>query len=367
MSTQPPQSDAREVVCPYCLDRIPFRPDQLYERNEHTNFEFTPVVLPRKDDNKLRYEDILREAFQKCDNSADLREHYLPAPYLTNGEPLTVALVGSSRAGKTHLLASMIGEVERGALDAHGLKAAPLHTESHRAYLNERVLRLRAGETLAHTEQTDFAEFADGLLVSGGGAARPRPVVFFDLSGEDLERTGRVTRFLAAVNAFLFVVDPLRALPLPYLDAVRERTKQHTDDLGDRSFGTVLDRVPRDGRPYVNAPAAVVVGKSDLIRFEPAVARWLTAPENARPTARALREESRDVYAFLRHHGGPAWLKPFGDCARCTLHFASATGGQEDAGGFPQGVRPRRVLSPLLSIFAMCGLLPGADSQEVGL
>ncbi|MEF3112242.1 TRAFAC clade GTPase domain-containing protein [Streptomyces chrestomyceticus] len=365
MSTPEEEPGARRVLCPYCLDKIRYDEKQLFVRNDEN--KFVPLGLEKEGTNKLRRDDAVREAFHKCGNSAKMHDHYLPAPYFTNGEPLTVALVGSSRAGKTHLLASMIGEVERGALDAHGLKATALHTESHRSYLDQRVLKLRAGEMLAHTEQTDFAEFADGLLVGGGGTARPRPVVFFDLSGEDLERTGRVTRFLAAVDAFLFVVDPLRALPLPYLDAVRERTKQRTDDLGDRSFGTVLDRVPRDGRPYVDKAAAVVVGKSDLIRFEPAVARWLTAPESARPTARALREESRDVYAFLRHHGGPAWLKPFSDCARCTLHFASATGGQEDAGGFPQGVRPRRVLSPLLSIFAMCGLLPGADSQEVGL
>ncbi|MEU2792007.1 hypothetical protein [Streptomyces sp. NPDC007100] len=361
MSTYPMPPGPRPVMCPYCLDPISFDEDRLYVRDETSTFVRLDLT---GEHNPLRRQDALREAFQVCGNTAGMPEHYLPAPYLTNGEPLTVALVGSSRAGKTHLLASMIGEVERGALDAHGLKAVPLHTDSHRAYLNDRVLKLRAGQTLAHTEQTEFAEFADGLLVSRGGTTRP--VVFFDLSGEDLERTGRVTRFLAAVSAFIFVVDPLRALPLPYLDAVRERTKQRADDLGDRSFGTVLDRVPREG-PYVEAAAAVVVGKSDLIRFEPAVARWLTAPESARPTARALRAESRDVYAFLRHHGGPAWLKPFSDCARCTLHFASATGGQEDAGGFPQGVRPRRVLSPLLSVFAMCGLLPGADPREVGL
>ncbi|KWT60996.1 hypothetical protein ADL21_15985 [Streptomyces albus subsp. albus] len=361
MSTYPMGPGPRPVVCPYCLDPIAFDEDRLYVRDETSTFVRLDLT---GEHNPLRRQDALREAFQICGNTAGMPEHYLPAPYLTNGEPLTVAMVGSSRAGKTHLLASMIGEVERGALDAHGLKAVPLHTDSHRSYLDDRVLRLRAGEMLAHTEQTDFAEFADGLLVSRGGTTRP--VVFFDLSGEDLERTGRVTRFLAAVSAFIFVVDPLRALPLPYLDVVRDRTKQRTDDLGDRSFGTVLDRVGRDG-PYVDAAAAIVVGKSDLIRFEPAVARWLTAPENARPSARALRAESRDVYAFLRHHGGPAWLKPFADCARCTLHFASATGGQEDAGGFPQGVRPRRVLTPLLSVFAMCGLLPGADPQEVGL
>ncbi|WFB06962.1 hypothetical protein LRS74_07800 [Streptomyces sp. LX-29] len=354
------------IVCPYCLDPIAFDPEELYARNEFE--QYTRVDLSAEW-HPVRRRDALRATFQRCTGSPDMDEHYLPTPYLTHGDPLTIAMVGGSAAGKTHLLASMIGEVERGGLEPYGLSCTPLHADSHRAFLKDRVRPLREGSVLAHTEDVDFAEFADGLLISGGGVTRP--VMFFDLSGEDLERTDRVTRFLAAVHALVFVVDPLRALPLRYLDPVRSRTDMRQDDLGDQAFAAVLDRMPRRGS-YIDAATTVVIGKSDLVRFEEPVARWLGAPElPAALTAAALRAESRDAYAFLRHHGGPGWLRPFHDSARCTLHFASATGGQDAAGGFPQGVRPRRVLTPLLSLFAMCGLLRSTVSwrerAEVGL
>ncbi|MBT2395424.1 hypothetical protein [Streptomyces sp. ISL-100] len=44
----------------------------------------------------------------------------------------------------------------------------------------------------------------------------------------------------------------------------------------------------------------------------------------------------------------------------------AATGGQEQGDIFPHGVRPRRVLAPPLSVFAMCGLLPGPELRGVG-
>ncbi|MFE1905567.1 hypothetical protein ACFW96_18175 [Streptomyces gardneri] len=100
------------------------------------------------------------------------------------------------------------------------------------------------------------------------------------------------------------------------------------------------------------------------MRFEPTVDRWLGRALPGRYDPAEARGESRDAYAFLAHHASPAWLKPFDDCANCSLHFVAATGGQARGDRFPHGVRPRRVLAPLLSLFAMCGLLPGAEPTE---
>jgi hypothetical protein len=103
------------------------------------------------------------------------------------------------------------------------------------------------------------------------------------------------------------------------------------------------------------------------VRFEQPVDRWLRQPLTADLTDRELRAESKDVYAFLRHYGSKAWLRPFAECARCTLHFVSATGGRQQDNVFPNGVTPHRVLAPLLSIFAMSGLLPDDNLNETGL
>ncbi|MFI0976499.1 hypothetical protein ACH4SP_05670 [Streptomyces sp. NPDC021093] len=355
-----PFATPRPPLCPHCRLPVVYDESRLFARNAKKEYKPLDLTAERR---PMHVKEALRHAFQKCPHAPGDRPHYLPVPYLTHGEPLTVAMVGSSAAGKTHLLAAMLGEIEQGGLEAYGLTCLPLNPDWHREFLQEKVQRLHQGEMLDGTNQVPFADFADGLLVSGHGATRP--VLFFDLAGEDLAQDNEVGRFLGEVGAFIFVLDPLRALRLASLDPVRERVGIHQRDLGDEAFTTVLNRIPRNGR-YVDAAAAVAVNKSDLVRFDPAVDRWLNRPPASRFDVGTVREESRDAYAYVRHHGSRAWLKPFDDCGRCTLHFVAATGGQERDAAFPHGVRPRRVLAPLLSIFAMCGLLPGADRDEVG-
>ncbi|MFF2567404.1 hypothetical protein [Streptomyces sp. NPDC058084] len=354
-ASEPPSQRGR--LCPHCL--LPVEYDERLLVTIDAKGNRVPLDLAAEH-RPGRRQDLMRTAYHLCPHTGEGDEaHELPVPYLTNGEPLSIAFVGSSAVGKTHLMAAMLGEVELGGLEPYGLKCLPLNPEAHRTYLRERVQSLQQGRQLGRTGQQTFARFADGLLVSAPGRT-PRPVVFFDLAGEDLAQDGEVTSFLTGVDAFVFVVDPLRALRMPALDPVRERYGLPRRDLGDEAFTTVLNRLPRrDG--FVAAPAALAVNKSDLVRFEPAVDRWLGRALPERHDAAAEQDESRDAYAFLDRHASAAWLRPFDDCARCTLHFVAATGGQARGDRFPHGARPRRVLAPLLSVFAACGLLRGRE------
>lgn len=187
-------------------------------------------------------------------------------------------------------------------------------------------------------------------------------MAFFDLAGEDLRRTDALTRFMVGVDALIFVVDPLRALPMPYLDPLR-------GDLGytrggDPAFQTVLDRLPRAGRAVSRGGGGGgdQQERSGAVRTARGPLAGRTSPE--RRMAERFMEESRDAYSFLRHHTGQAWVGPFDSVLRCTLHFASATGSHDHEGRFPHGTRPLRVLEPLISVLAMCGLLD--DGTEDG-
>lgn len=351
------------VTCPYCLGEVAFDEERLYTRNSRA--EYIRLDLSQERGHPGRRYDVLRNAFQECPNTPGVAPHHLPVPFLIHGRPLTVAMVGSSFAGKTHLLAAMLGELEQGGLDGYGLACQSLNPDWHREFLQQKVQRLYEGKVLAPTTESRFAVFANGLLVSRRGSTRP--VMFFDLAGEDLVAHGEVTRFLTKVDAFIFVIDPLRALRLASLDRVRAGTGIPASGLGDAAFSALLGRIAPRADGYLDARAAVVVNKSDLVRFEPPVGDWLGRSSGVGVTDRELRAESRDVYAFVRQHGSRAWLRPFAECERCTLHFVSATGGRERNGEFPNGVVPRRVLTPLISIFAMCGLLPAAELRGTGL
>ena len=87
------------------------------------------------------------------------------------------------------------------------------NTEWHNAFMRRRVNPLRSGELLPGTPETQFVEFEDALLFTRRGVTRP--VAFFDVSGENLVRSDTTLRFLAGVDALMFVVDPVLAVRLP--------------------------------------------------------------------------------------------------------------------------------------------------------
>lgn len=354
--TTAPQATAQEILCPYCLEPVAFDERQLFVRGAREQYEALDIS---RQTSALRRADTLRSAYQRCRNTDGVPPHYIPVPYLTHGSPLTVAMVGDSVTGKTHLLTQMIAEITDGGLKPYGISWQSVNPQDHKTFMDERVARLRSGKMLEHTRSETFASFVEALLLTGpdGGT---RPVAFFDLGGEDLVRTDALLQFMLGVDALIFVVDPLRALALPYLDPLRGPFGLARG--GDPAFQTVLDRLPRNG-PYHGVAAAVVINKCDLLRFEPPADRWLAEPPATRLSASRYREESRDAYAFLMHYAGAAWTRPFDSVLRCTLHFASATGSLDQKGDFVHGAHPRRVLEPLVSVLSMCGLL-GDDGGD---
>ncbi|MFD9907762.1 hypothetical protein [Streptomyces sp. NPDC059063] len=355
------------VLCPYCLETIQLDLTKLFVTD--SRMQYKPLDL-KGINNPVRRGDIMRGAVQKCTADPDFPEHFIPVPYLTYGRPLTVAMVGQSSTGKSHLLTQMIAAITDGGLEPFGLKWQSVNPEQHARFVRDRVQLLRSGKVLDHTAALgleDFARFVESLLITDA-RGQVRPVAFFDLGGEDLVRTDAALRFLLGVDALIFVVDPALALPLPQLDHARERWGVEVNPDGDLAFGTVLDRLPKKSG-YVDVPAAVVLGKADLLRFQPPVDRWLGRPPATALDPGLVREESRDVYGLLRRHAGPAWLRPFDAIRRCTLHIASATGGQEDQGRYPTGTGPRRVLEPVLALLAMHGLIQvpgGTEALAVG-
>jgi len=68
--------------------------------------------------------------------------------------------------------------------------------------------------------------------------------------------------------------------------------------------------------------------------------------------------ESEEVYEFLATNGAERFLQPVDRASDVSMHFASASGVAPVDGQFPaDGFGPRRVLRPLLSLFAMTGML----------
>ncbi len=364
-----------QVRCPICLDLFAWNDSDLFRRQPdgtYSELDLGPTADDRKRANKML------GAWKRCPNpSGDMpRDHYLPVAYARSGSPLVIGLVGRTESGKSHLLASMIMEIERNGLSPLGLTAEPVDIDMHQEFVRSSVAPLARGEVIPQTEPVPAEAqvlFMDALLV--GDAQRRRAVAFFDVSGEDLTRNTTSMNFVLAVDALIFVVDAEQAIG-------RDGGTSHRPVSGDPAFDMVLNRLRGQDGMISTVPAATVIAKSDQWRFEPPVARWvrrptLTAYRNPGlvPAVSEIEEESRDAYAFLYAHGAAPWLRPFETFRRSTLHFVSATGSgpvEEHARTgtvriFRRGVRPRRVLDPLAAIFAMTGLLGDEAAKEVGI
>ena len=140
----------------------------------------------------------------------DAPDHFLPALYAEYDEALVIGFVGSTQSGKTHLLTAMIREIlRRGGLAPYGLRAAPLDLRAHRQFSELFLNRFERGDSWRAPRNAFGGAFAESLLISG--PAGRRPVVFFDVSGEDLEEiddTDRGGRFLVATSGVIFTYAP---------------------------------------------------------------------------------------------------------------------------------------------------------------
>lgn len=350
-----------DIRCPLCLGLVRWDGKTVYDRTagRAVEVDLSAISDPLRRAEKIAYASVL------CTSSAEDygAAHYLPVDYVRYESPLVIGFVGTGDTGKSTLLTAMIREIDRVGLAGYGLSVEPLEQERHREFEQNRIEPLfGAGRTLTITPPAEQGvQFVDAYRVEHSHGVRP--VAFFDVGGESLgDSTSENTRFLHAVEALVFVVDP------GLIEAGREVDGSPGKDA---TFQSVLDRVVRVRREQGLGPiaAAVVMAKADMRRFDPVVERWLSRESAGWLNPDLIRAESRDVYAYLHHLQATAWLYPVSRCTPCTLHFVSATGGRarvsedETAAYYPRGVRPRRVLEPLAAILAMTGVIttPGAD------
>ena len=338
-----------QVTCPICLSRVdwgdltPFRWDQDAER--YVEITIPPQAGPEQ------LQHILRTVSWRCPNPVgEVEIHFLPAAYGNYGTPVVFGFIGASSSGKTHLLAAMVGAIERGELSHYGLTARPVDPGRHRNFMKDCVQPLLNRSAVLSPTPENIINFADAFLI-GQGTAELRPIALFDVAGEELLEVDDAKRFLDVATGFIFVVDP---------------DQFGNGELGDQTFSAVLD-ILKSSHHLNSASAAIVLNKSDQLRFNEPVALWLRREDNGMDSEAILRE-SADVYAYLHSRSAGAWARPYHECRNATLHFASATGGpkgESDTKRYPRGVRPQRVLAPLLSLMVMTGVVKSPETGVV--
>ncbi|GAA3868939.1 hypothetical protein GCM10022243_38170 [Saccharothrix violaceirubra] len=355
-SSPPPQP---ALLCPICLDFIGWPEPPLFQRVDDSEASRWEEVDLSGINNEVKYADARRRCYVRCPNpSFDTGEHFLPVSHRDHGDPIIIGLVGRGQSGKTHLLVAMMSEALRAGLAPFGLELEPADEFRNLRFMRN-VEKLAAGDRLDGTRGSiqDFAAYYVVRTRSGTS----RPLVFFDVAGEDFMshgNQGRNARFLLGATALMFVEDPEHAVPDWYPDHRSPDTQQN------QAFAVALSRLRSRG-DIRRIPVAVVVTKADELRYTHPVDRWLRRYDTGPDSLTAFREESRDVYAFLHHYGAHPLLDVYDRFDRGTLHVVSATGSRADGNGYPR-VRPMRVLRPLVALLAMVGVVEDPAADGVG-
>lgn len=332
-----------QVSCPICLGKFDWGELDLYSYDQELG-QFVELVIPPDASPELRAR-LTRTASVRCPNPGlTTTTHYLPAGYGQYGAPVVCGFIGETMSGKTHLVSAMVAAIERGALSSYGLKAQPIDLLRHQAFLRDMVYPLFAESTKLSGTREGEVSFVDAFVISGAGAARP--LALFDVAGSELNKVGDAKRFLDIADGLIFVADP---------------TRFAENRIGDEAFATVLNLLHASDR-LAKVSAAVVLSKADLLKFDEPISYWLRRDTEALDEAEVLKE-SADVYAYLHQRNAGAWTRPYHECSRATLHVASAIG----TNAVERGVRPMRVLRPLVALMAMTGLLSTPDAKNIGI
>ncbi|GAA2372929.1 hypothetical protein [Nonomuraea africana] len=338
------------IECPICLRWVDWEatPPVVFGADDR------PEILrkdPREDE--VAWQTRLQTAYRPCSGVGSADSHYLPYDY-ADYRPIIVGVFGESRSGKSHLVAAMISRLcaNDAALRRLGLTVDPLDLRTHQQYMSRTVEPFIKGRRRLDPTQPLPVAFTDALRVTNA-AGDSFAVSFFDVAGEQLERSDPEVRFFGSVNALLFVIDP---------DSIPGLTQPAATAIGDSTFEEALKRLggrPSPGKEFLHLPAALVVAKADLLRYSFDLAgEWMSRSGGAEETdLSTVERESEDVYALLVERGAEPWLRPAERCYRSTLHFASATNVSPTESAYGEGFAQRRVLKPLLALFAMTGVL----------
>lgn len=354
----------RQVICPTCLDRFPWDESELLEYSVKEG-RYQPIDLAGIS-NPVKRRDLRSRCYVRCPNpSKDAGEsHYLPVTYVDYEDPLFVALAGRPRSGKTHLLVALVNHLVNGSASVCGLSATAVDTRLHAHFKRRLLTPFRRGDQLPGTGD-ELGRYAAWLLIETPRSRRP--VVFFDVAGEDFRHVGergRNTRFLLNAGALMFIEDATHVVP----ESAEQQDIEMEPTLGGGNewINEALARLDQVNGQGKSLPAAVVLTKCDRLRYLPPVDRWLREDCDGRLSARSFLEESRDVYAVLHRSQATAMTSLYARFDRCTLHFVSATGVAARDGTYPGGTQPARVLQPLIALLAMAGVLTGSDADRVG-
>lgn len=293
-----------------------------------------------------------------------------------------IAVVGSSESGKSTYVGVLVNELRNRVGAAFDGMSVDLVGDASRTRYDEvfRQYLYGQGRTLRRTDSIRALHVLEPLMfmlrfprrsrLSGRETLTAGLTVFYDTAGEDIldaDRREQLSRYLAAADGIVFVLDPLQ---VPSVRAAAEDTGSmpaHTpDQVGMlQGLAEVLRRsMDRSGRELITTPLAVVVAKTDALAdlLPPGTALDRPGPHDGsydEADGRRVHDETRALVHDWTD--GPALLNTVQNAFADHRFFGVSALGFPPKSPHelsPHGIHPLRVEDPMLWLLGRFGLVP---------
>lgn len=281
---------------------------------------------------------------------------------------LTIGIVGTTSAGKSHFLASLIRDgAQRQGLRPWGIEefmldetSADAYRQKYQAFFHDHVVFEGTMPGAAHEVRKHPLAVRTAL-----DPDTPVTLLFHDIAGETLLQRGQRARhasFLTRAAALIFLIDPLMIEP------IRERLK---GGFGNGRYYNQADLVNAcisdlGAQRASTTPIAIAVSKSDLIETALPGQRFVfrrTPSRNPETAMREMNSVDGEVRNLLGAAGALDLLAAAERPGRGPLirFHAVAPIGREPAASSGQGraavseIAPLRCLDPLIHILTSLG------------
>jgi len=288
-----------------------------------------------------------------------------------------IALVGSKFSGKSHVIASMIHEINATLSKSTGLLLSSRDDQTRNRYANDYEAKLYTRkETLDVTNSAANLSAFNRLPLlytltqnSTRNHAKLRAITLalFDGAGEDFvnaDSMDSITRYINKSSGIILLMDPMQE------PGIREKHPNPTALQKVPSTREILSRIIENIRSdhnisitkKIKVPVALAISKFDEVELAASHVRGLKVFEHSEPSrefdVEGANNISGEVESLLNFYNCDEIVSQLKNNVEHHSFFGiTATGCRPEGGRFPK-VAPRRVEDPLLWILNKLEFLP---------
>ena len=359
----------KKFTCPYCYGKHDLRTTGLKCSYNVPGRSDRCVGTVSKDANGW-IPDVAKAQCMKCTAAkksvfCSIANKEIPSDFMT-GENLSVALIGAKASGKSNYIGALVHEIQKKMTAAFNCTVNLVCSEESKQFYNDFYYEplFKAGRVVEATSQDDVPPliFPLRFMDHKNRITKVAAMTFYDTAGENLDSTDQLlinNRYIPNADGIILLLDPLQ------VPAIREKLEgkiklpaQNTDVV------EVLNRVVQNIREVKNVkgtiktPLALAFTKIDALEeFDVLKEDSCLRTESEHLKRGVFVKTDFDSVNIEMQDVLENWLdaelvQAMKNFEKFAFFGVTALGGVPNGEKLVSGIKPRRVLDPLLWLLA---------------